>query len=156
MDAGAHTRYREHNNTMRHLFKKTLRVICALMMCATVANAAKAREFAEPQYLINNTNALRITRVEFTDTATVVSFHAKYEPNNWIRIPRSTYLLGENDQRYAVLDGKGITIAEPFYMPASGEADFKVLFEPMPKRTRYFDYLEGNSRSDRKIMGIHD
>ncbi len=141
---------------MRHLFRKTLLVLCALVMCTTVANAAKVSEFAEPQHLINNTGALSITRVEFTDTATVLSFHAKHKPNIRICIPSTTYLLGEQDKRYAVLGGEGIAIAEPFYLSASGEADFKVLFEPMPKRTRYFDFIGSEGGGNGKIMGIHD
>ncbi len=132
-----------------------LAALC-VVMSATAANAAKVREFSAPQWLCANTNALSITHVAFTDTATVLSFHATYQPNNWIRIPRSTYLLGENGKQYAVRSGKGITVGEEFYMPASGEADFKVLFEPLPKRTRFFDYFEGNAQNSWAILGIHD
>ena len=126
-----------------------------LLACLTLtAQARKPKVIETPQWISSNTGKnLTITRVEFTDTATVLWFHSKYKPKNWIRISRNSTLTDDRGRRYKARCGIGIKLSKRFYMPASGEADFKVSFEPLPRNTRAFDFIE--SPADWKIWGIH-
>ena len=126
-----------------------------LLACLTpTAQARKPKVIETPQWISSNTGkSLTITRVELTDTATVLWFHSKYKPKNWIRISRNSTLTDDRGRRYKARCGIGIKLSKRFYMPASGEADFKVSFEPLPRNTRAFDFIE--SPADWKIWGIH-
>ena len=131
-------------------------ILTSLLMAllALTAQARKPRVIENPQWISSNTGkSLTITRVELTDTATVLWFHSKYKPNKWIRISRAATLTDDSGRRYKARCGIGIKLSKRFYMPASGEADFKVSFDPLPRDTRAFDFIE--SPADRKIWGIH-
>lgn len=126
-----------------------------IMLTAIAAQGKKNAEMAQPEWLHSNTDTiLTVTHVELTDTATVVSFHAEYKPNDWIRIAAASKLIGDDGKTYAARCGYGITLAKKFYMPESGKADFKVAFDPMPKNTRFIDFIEGPSGWS--IWGIHE
>ncbi len=140
---------------MKRLSILTL-LLCVMLMSAQAAFAGKTKTFTEPVCLATNTQVVTITKVEFTDTATIVSFHEKYKPGWWIRISKECYLIGEKGQKYMALKGEGITLDENYVTPESGEGDFKVLFEPMPKNTRLFDFAGGCAEKFFKIFGVHD
>ena len=99
----------------------------------------------EVEYLHSTADAITVTNVEFTDTATILSIHEKNTPSWGIRIPEYTRLVGNKGKEYKIIGGEGIVIGEQFVTPEGGEAHFKLLFEPMPKRTHYFDYIESYS-----------
>ncbi len=143
---------------MRHNKLLTLTaLICAMLMSAQSAFAGKTKVFTEPRWLGANTKTVSITKVEFTDTATIVSFHLKSTPDHWVRIANDSYLVGENiAKKYMVIRGEGIVIGEQHTTPESGEDDFQVLFEPMPKNTRAFDFIEGDNPEGFRILGVHD
>lgn len=131
-------------------------ILTSLLMAllALTAQARKPRVIENPQWISSNTGkSLTITRVELTDTATVLWFHGKYKPNKWIRISRNSTLTDDCGRRYKARCGIGIKLSKRFYIPASGEADFKVSFDPLPRDTRAFDFIE--SPADLKIWGIH-
>ena len=131
-------------------------ILTSLLMAllALTAQARKPRVIENPQWISSNTGkSLTITRVELTDTATVLWFHSKHKPNNWIRISRNSTLTDDCGRRYKARCGIGIGLSKRFYIPASGEADFKVSFDPLPRDTRAFDFIE--SPADWKIWGIH-
>lgn len=133
--------------------RKTLLSII-LVLTAALAMAKKVQAIDRPTWLSSDAGkSLTVTRVEFTDTATVVSFHSKYKPKWWIKISQLSYLIGDDGNRYRARTGIGIKLGDEFYMPESGEADFKVCFEPMPRKTRYVDFIEGPSGW--RIWGIH-
>lgn len=125
-----------------------------LALASLAVQAKKPRYMERPEWILSNAGKeLTVTGVEFTDTATVVSFHSEYKPNNWIRIAAASTLTGDDGKKYAARHGIGITLAKRFYMPESGKADFKVSFEPMPRNTRFVDFSEGPDGWT--VWGIH-
>ena len=108
----------------------------------------------EVEYLHSTADAITVTNVEFTDTATILTIHEKHTPGQEIKISSSTRLIGDKGKEYRILGGEGIAIGEQFVTPESGEAHFKLLFEPMPRSTRHFDYVENYSEGWR-IYGLH-
>ena len=109
----------------------------------------------EVEYLHSIADAITVTNVEFTDTATILSIHEKNTPGWEGRIPESTRLVGNKGKEYKIIGGEGIAIGEQFVTPESGEAHFKLLFEPMPRSTRHFDYVENYSLEGWRIYGLH-
>lgn len=107
-----------------------------------------------PEIKSSNTDIIEIRQVELTDTATVVRIKAYYIPNFWIKINASTKLIGENGSVYALKKAEGVTLDKEFYMPESGEAEFTLIFEPLPFNIQTFDYSEGNNDGDCQINGV--
>lgn len=69
---------------------------------------------------------------------------------------KDSWLLGDDNRKYKALRGEGIVLGEHYVTPPSGEGEFKVLFEPMPRKTRFFDFIEGNMQGAFNIFGVHE
>lgn len=133
-------------------------LLLAMLCCVSPEEAAarRARTFSRPAWMGSTTSLIRITKVEFADTATIISFHEQYKPGWWIRIVKESYLLGEDGREYKALRGEGITLGENYVTPPGGEGSFKVLFEPLPRNTRFFDFIEGHAPGAFHIYGVHE
>ncbi len=130
--------------------------LCLSLWCCTLpAMTRRSGGFLQPEWLGSSTDVVRITKVEFTDTATIVSFHERYRPGWWIQIAPEAVLRGEDGREYRALRGEGITLGAHYVTPESGEGQFKVLFEPMPHKTRFFDFIESRAEGAFHILGGH-
>lgn len=101
-----------------------------------------------------NTESIEIKQVELTDTATVVHFNAYYIPKYWIQLNPNAKLISDNGTSCAVKKAEGITLGEHFFLPESGEAEFTITFEPLPKSTKTFNFTEGSDENSWQINGI--
>lgn len=119
----------------------------------TVEQTDKGIIVTAPIEELSNTSNLLIKKVELTDTATIVHFKAFQTPKQWIRIKTESYLKTDNKQ-YDLISAEGITPGKEFYVPETGEAEFKLNFSPLPMDTKSFDFMEGTSRSDWQLYGI--
>lgn len=103
----------------------------------------------------NYERCVEVTDVEYTDTATILTFFFKNRlmPGTICILPQ-TYLSDEQDRHYKALFGIEHQLGEYFFPEEKGTY-FHVGFEPMPADVRIFDMIEGNASSNFKIMGIH-
>lgn len=131
--------------------KNTLFTIVLLVFAMTAFAAERIVE--NPLYVVTNTRTIKIEKVMMTDEATVLDIHALYRPGNWIRIGSDTYLK-VGDRKYAIKSSEGIKLDSEHYMPASGECDFTLTFEPLPLNTERFDFIEGDCETCFKIWGV--
>ena len=100
-----------------------------------------------------STNTIDISRVELADSATILTVDARYQPHSWIRIsPQTT--LKSGGKSYALVSGEGIVPGEEFWMPDSGKASFRLVFEPLPLGAKSFDFVEGNSQGDFRLLDV--
>ena len=67
---------------------------------------------------------------------------------------KETILLTPDNRQYKVLKADGITLGEQFWMPESGEAEFSVIFEPLPLDAKSFDFQEGEGEGSWKMKNI--
>ena len=108
-----------------------------------------------PDYQANNTNGiLEIKQVECNLNVTTLHFKAYYTPNNWIRIAEEAFLSTSDGKQYKVLKADGITLGKEFFMPESGEAEFSLTFEALPKDAQTFTFQEGNGENVWAITDI--
>ena len=107
-----------------------------------------------PMYGSSNADALQITQVERTDTATIVRIHAYYIPKYWIQLSKDTHLVADDGTLCPVLRTEGFPLGEHFFMPENGEATFTLYFAPLPAGTRTFDFTEGDGADSWQIKGI--
>ena len=126
-------------------------IIATACLLAACSRADKAVEY--PFIESANTMTLDIAKVELTDTATILHTDAYFRPHNWIRIDAKSYLTADG-KKYMLTGAQGIQPDSLFWMPDSGEASFTLIFEPMPKRTRSFDFIESDCEDCFKLYGI--
>jgi thiol-disulfide isomerase/thioredoxin len=113
------------------------------------------------QTVINNpktglslNNNSTITKVELTDTTTVLYIHTKYTLGWWISIPKETYIQAIGNEKLFVKRSEGIPLNDRYTMPASGEVNYILTFPAIPKTTQYIDYGEANEGGNWFIYDI--
>lgn len=102
---------------------------------------------------MSNTTTLDFSKVEINDSSTVLYTNAYYRPHYWIKISSESYLQA-NGKKYALIGTDGIDADSLFWMPESGEASFVLKFEPMPKGTKVFDFIESDCEECFKLFDI--
>lgn len=134
--------------------KKLLLLLPAAALGALLASCTPRERVVEDPFIeVANTMTLDVVKVSLCDTATVLDIEAWYQPRYWIRIVHDTYLQA-GDRKYALTAAEGITPDSLFWMPDSGRASFRLTFEPLPLRTRSFDFIESDCDDCFKLYGI--
>lgn len=135
-------------------------LIAAIWLCTCWAGNGKKpivweQPMAESNQLFNDPfqSQLNIYRVEFADDETRVFMHITFRPHYWVKFVKETYLLADG-KKYLVKSCDGLKLDEEHYMPSSGKEDVVFHFAPLPKKTRKFDFLEGDGEQNFKIFGI--
>lgn len=88
---------------------------------------------------------MKFTKVEFTDSATIVSLHVSLHINQTnFGFPRSTKLVADGKD-YAVKAFSYAPLDSGVPMPESGELDCTLTFTPLPSATKSFSFaIQGN------------
>lgn len=106
--------------------------------------------------MYSDTDVMKVTGVELTDTATVVHVHVTFTPKSWIKMSKDCYLSDGKGKKYRMTSADGIVPGKKLTMPESGNVDFTLRFAPMPKDVKMIDFIEGDSKGDWHVFGIHD
>ena len=137
--------------------KKTLfLLITVALLCACTNQRSQSPKFQSyASNVCDWDKELRVTDVEFTDTATILTFFYKVRrPGFSLSILPQTYLSDEHGRRY-----KALFMVENWlgaYFPSEPDGSvFHVGFEPLPEGTRVFDMKEGEGYHYFQILGIH-
>ena len=98
-----------------------------------------------PKTGMSTTENLQITKIELTDSATVLYFHCTYRPNNWISIPKETFIqsVGSSNKLF-ITATKGIPLGARHWMTDSGEVDYQLIFPKLEDNVTSIDYGEAN------------
>lgn len=138
--------------------KIKLSVGIVIVVLMTACTGGKKMEFPltveKPFVTFASTSAISIEKAEFTDSSTVFSIHAKYRPHNWIRVAKISKLVTDAGIEIPIISGEGIELDSLFWMPESGEADFKLNFGAMPDDAKYFDFIECADAGCFNLYGI--
>jgi thiol-disulfide isomerase/thioredoxin len=128
-------------------------IFTLLLVAVGIAAQAQTKTIELPHAAFANSRTLEISKVTLSDTGTVLDVNAFYTPGYWIRVVSDTYLLA-NGKKYMIRSGEGIELDSLFWMPKSGEAEFKLTFEPLPMNSKTFDFIESDCNDCFKIYGI--
>ncbi|CEN35383.1 TlpA family protein disulfide reductase [Capnocytophaga cynodegmi] len=133
---------------------KLLSSIFIILFAFNIANTqAQNKTVDVPPFGFANTKTLEIRKVSLSEKETLLEVDAFFTPGYWIRIASDTYLKA-GDKKYKIRKGEGIVLDSLFWMPKSGEASFKLVFEPLPLKTEKFDFIEGDCKDCFKIYDI--
>ena len=129
-------------------------LITCFLLSLTTFTQAQERIIEQPPFTAWSSTSIEIDKVALSDTATVLHIKAFYRPKNWIRIASGSFLKGSDGELYPLRHGIGITPDQEFWMPESGQAEFKLVFPPLPKDITSIDFSEGDTEGAFKIWGI--
>ncbi|WP_406684637.1 hypothetical protein N1F78_02625 [Seonamhaeicola sp. MEBiC1930] len=104
------------------------------------------------QKVINNPDCISknisgtVTKVELSNTETVIHFHIKSPIGSWVAIPRETYIEDSSGtgERLYILKTEGISLTGKNYFEDSDEIRFKLFFPALPKDVKWINYGESN------------
>jgi len=98
-----------------------------------------------PKTGLSTSGNVNLTKIEVSDTATILSFCTYSRPGDWISIPDKTYIQDANGtEKMYIKSAEGIKINEQYIMPESGNVTYRLFFPPIAKTTVFIDYGEGN------------
>lgn len=132
-------------------------LLCGLFALVAPTSAKRIVKAPEALGCLNVSNGdLMVREVVFADTATTVRFTLDYPSCNNFRILDTCYLQDEDGARYPLRSAEGLSVNTWVTSPAGRTTDFTLHFEPLPKRTRVFDFIENDGRGAFMVLGIHD
>lgn len=136
-------------------------IITALLALVAVAGQAKTyKRIVAPNAMacvnVLYPGELRAREVVMTDTATTVHFTMEYPKGYTFQFVKESYLVDEAGNRYPLRSAEGIALNTWVASPENGLTDFTMHFEPLPKRTQIFDFIEGDVPRAFMLLGIHD
>lgn len=100
-----------------------------------------------PVYGLSNLQG-KLTKIELTDSATIIHFYIKYQPGKWIRVSKDCYLQDvKGGEKYVVTKTEGIPLGEKHTMPESGEINYKIYFPKLKSDVDKVDFSEGGKDS---------
>ena len=133
---------------------KTFVWLISLLTCTVCATQAKTKTVERPAFTAWSSTSIEIDRIVREDTATTMYVKAYYRPHFWIKIAKGSFLRDEDGQLYPIRRGVGITLDKEFWMPESGEAEFQLIFPPLPRTVSTVDFSEGDFEGAYNIWGI--
>ena len=134
---------------------KKITFIAILLLCICSLTKAKEKVIEQPPFIAWTSTSIQVDKVVLSDTATVLYIKAFYHPKQWIRISGQSFLKDNNGETYTLRSGIGIKPDTEFWMPESGEGEFRLVFPPIPASATSIDFSEGdNVQGAFKIWGI--
>jgi len=140
-----------------NMYKST--IITLLLALVALAGQAKVyKTIKAPKAMASNIyrGELKAREVILADTASTIHFTMEYPQGQNFRFVNTCYLMDEDGARYPLHAVEGIKLDSWVSVPESGSVDFTMHFAPMPKRTKVFDFIEGDVNGAFVLLGIHD
>lgn len=131
--------------------------LLALLTVGVEAKPFKTIKTPESMACVNvHYGELKVSEVIFSDTATTVSFTMEYPAGQLFCFVKESYLMDEIGNRYPLRSAHGIALDTWVQSPENGVIYFTMHFQPMPKQTQVFDFIEGDGSRAFMLLGIHD
>lgn len=133
--------------------RKMIGAAVAAMVCLFASCGKQERVVDYPLIEMTNTRMLDITRVELTDTATVVTMEVRAFPEYIIQIGSDAYLQADGKE-YKLTGAQGIVVDSLTEVPEPGNMSFSLCFEPLPRKTKAFDFIDAGHEESSMLWGI--
>ncbi|MEP1488632.1 MAG: hypothetical protein ABJK28_09415 [Algibacter sp.] len=118
-----------------------------LILCFVIffVNIQAQKIIHNPDHISSNISG-ELTKVELTDTETILHFHIKSPLGSWISIPKKTYIedaSGKGGKLY-ITKTDGISLTGKNYMKDSDEIRYKLYFPVLGNDVKKINYGESN------------
>ena len=114
-----------------------------LAACTLSIKAQKTVVIEQPYYEVKNSGIDNISKIELTPTQTRVYVHTTFIPHWWVKFPTATFIqpTGTEEKILAIGIEKG-EFDKEIYMSESGDSTFVLIFPPLDKSVKSFNYGE--------------
>ena len=142
--------------------KKT---ILSLLLLLTAIGSWAQKVWNKPSFEPNQYSShINITDVEFKPKETILHLNFKYNHIFWMKFVSASILKTPDGKTYAITDGKATRKGEDDYTPDSlyqtsaitDEGNIALHFEPLPAKTKTFDFIEGYEQGAFGLSDITD
>ena len=121
---------------------KKLGVLLLFVSVFCALSAQKPIVIDNPYFEVSNSGIDHITRVELTPTQTRVFVHTIFIPHWWVKFPTETFIQPEGGARMYITGIERGELDKEIYMSDSGDSSFVLIFPPLDKSVKSFDYGE--------------
>ena len=142
--------------------KKT---ILSLLLLLTAVGSWAQKVWNKPSFEPNQYSShINITDVEFKPKETILHLNFKYNHIFWMKFVSASILKTPDGKTYAITGGKATREGEDDYTPDSlyytsaitDEGNIALHFEPLPAKTKTFDFIEGYEQGAFGLSDITD
>lgn len=127
---------------LRRVFAPGFAAALALLLLAAGCGGESPRRIDFPTYTYRSDITQELVSVEVSDASTVLSFKSFFNPGWYINISPGAYLTTDGKDRYHLTGSSGITPGMELYMDENGNAEYKLIFEPLPTGTTDVSLIE--------------
>lgn len=132
--------------------KPTLHLIILFAAATIIASCTPSqREIDNPLIEAANSMTMDISRVEMTDTATIINVDLYGYPGDHVRIGKAS-VLRVGDETYGFRSAEGFSMDKWVKMPQNGIISCTITFEPIPLESKTMDFIGGDDGF--KLFGI--
>lgn len=118
-------------------------------------NAQKPISWNKPAYVFNYNENFKVERVEFRDTATIVTFSLDNIETRERYVHPNVFLIDSKGERHPLKSADGIEVGRLTKLPESGRIQFSLNFEPLSQDETAFD-IRDIYRSYLNIYGVYN
>lgn len=127
---------------LRRVFAPGFAAALALLLLAAGCGGESPRRIDFPAYSYRSDITQELVSVEVSDASTVLSFKSFFNPGWYINISPGAYLTTDGKDRYHLTGSSGITPGTELYMDENGNAEYQLIFEPLPPGTTDVSLIE--------------
>lgn len=124
-----------------------------LMVCGACSSGSKRPLIIEYPHTETKSSGLTLTKLELTDSSTVLSFHVDCPKDYWLRLASTTYIECDG-YRYVLESSDGLVPDEKFWIPTNYGHDFTATFPAIPENATEINFAEGDAPEHWRIYGI--
>lgn len=138
-------------------YSRFISILSVLLVASYGLSEAQIRTWKSPESIFTIDDRTELTKVELSDTATLVSFR-RTSPwgNDTLRVHSTTYIIDEQGNRHYALASYGIPMDEYVRWGNRSEWCYTLKFDPLPSSTKSIDVLIGPYSGNAQWYGVHE
>lgn len=135
--------------------KKTMKkLFFSLVVLLFTITTFSQKTIDKPEYGLSNLPG-SLTKIELTESATIIHFYIKYPTGQWISVPKETYIQDvKGGEKQFVTKSEGIHLGGKYIIPESGEVHYQLYFPKLENGVDKVDFGEANEGGSWKIYDI--
>jgi thiol-disulfide isomerase/thioredoxin len=105
---------------------------------------ASSKTIINPHYEFKKSGIYNVTKIELTDTATLLTINNTFIPHWWVQFnDYESIRNSDTGQEFKIKGIIGAVMNEKLWMPDSGDSAVVLIFPPLPTNVKKIDYSEG-------------
>jgi hypothetical protein len=131
------------------------KILLLLTVLLSIANVLAQKTIENPKTGFSTASYLSISKIEITDSTTVVSFEIAQYSGFKFTIPKQSYIKDvANEEKLFIKSAEGVSMENGNVIPESGTLNYKLIFGKLDKSVAKIEYGEANEGGNWFIYDI--